>query len=57
MLRIRLIEELEVPYRNRFEQLQQELELSREQFYAQRRETGVLREEFESMASLHVTLH
>ena len=54
MLRIRLIEELEVPYRNRFEQLQQELELSREQFYAQRRETGVLREEFESMASLHV---
>ena len=54
MLRIRLIEELEVPYRNRFEQLQQELELSREQFYAQRRETGVLREEFESMASVHV---
>lgn len=54
MLRIRLIEELEVPYRNRFEQLQQELELSREQFYAQRRETGVLREELESLATVHV---
>jgi hypothetical protein len=54
MLRVRLIEELEVPYRNRFEQLQQELELSRGQFYAQRRESGLMREEFEATAALHV---
>ena len=54
MLRIRLIEELEVPYQNRFQQLHQELELSREQFYAQRRETALLREEYENAAAIHI---
>ena len=54
MLRIRLIEELEVPYQNRFQQLHQELELSREQFYSQRRETALLREEYENSAAVAI---
>ena len=53
-LRLRLIDELEVPYRNRFEQLQQELELSREQCYALRREGNLMREEFEAASGVHV---
>lgn len=53
-MRIRLVEQLEVPYQNRFEQLQTELQLSREQFYEQRREAELMREEFEQMASVHV---
>eukprot|EP01052_Picozoa_sp_SAG31_P018132 SAG31_NODE_1271_length_9064_cov_10.148912_5_plen_161_part_00 len=54
MLRIKLIEELEVPYQARFQQLHQELELSRDQFYAARRESAMIKEEHDNAAAMHI---
>ena len=53
MMRIRLVEQLEVPYQNRFQKLQQELQLSREQFFEHRREAALMREELSQARAAH----